>query len=66
MTSAAVECSGGSASNPSEIRTSGRTFLEAANYSSSGTLCNGERVLIRSFKPEDREEFFIAAGRSHR
>lgn len=36
--------------------------MEAANYSSSGTLRNGERVLIRSFKPEDREEFFIAAG----
>ncbi len=30
-------------------------MLEAANYSAAETLRNGERILIRALRPEDRE-----------
>jgi GNAT superfamily N-acetyltransferase len=34
----------------------------AANYSAVETLRNGERVLVRALKPEDRDGFIAAAG----
>ena len=37
-------------------------MFEAANYSAVETLRNGERVLIRALKPEDRDGFIAAAG----
>jgi RimJ/RimL family protein N-acetyltransferase len=37
-------------------------MFQAANYSAAVALRNGERVLIRALKPEDRDGFVAAAG----
>jgi RimJ/RimL family protein N-acetyltransferase len=37
-------------------------MLEAANYSAAETLRNGERILIRALKPEDREGIIAAVA----
>ena len=37
-------------------------MLEAANYSAAETLRNGERILIRALRPEDREGIIAAVA----
>jgi RimJ/RimL family protein N-acetyltransferase len=39
-------------------------MLDAANYSAVETLRNGRRVEIRALRPEDRDEYVTAVGRS--
>jgi len=39
-------------------------MLDVGRYSAVETLCNGQRVLIRALKPEDRDSFIAAIGRT--